>query len=55
MMKKLGYQFHVGDFSMGLHFDVYPPGYDPETNPALEFWITVKKGKDHYALAKNRG
>jgi predicted transcriptional regulator YdeE len=43
MMKKLGYQFHEGDYSVGFHFDAYPPDYDPESNPAMEFWITVRK------------
>lgn len=45
MMRKLGYQFHVrdGDFSVVLHFTAYPPDYDDKSNPAMEFWITVKK------------
>lgn len=43
MMQQLGYQFHTGDFSVGLHFDAYPPDYDPEQNPGFEFWITVVK------------
>jgi hypothetical protein len=45
MMGKLGYQFHTreGDYSVGLHFDAYPPGHDPEKNPVMEFWITVIK------------
>jgi hypothetical protein len=43
MMKKLGYRFHAGDYSVGLHFDAYPPGYDPESHPAIEFWITVMR------------
>lgn len=43
MMKKLGYQFHTGDYSVGLHFDAYPPDHDPETNPVMEFWITVTR------------
>jgi hypothetical protein len=29
------------DYSVGLHFDAYPPGYSDESNPAMEFWITV--------------
>lgn len=41
MMKRLRYRFHARDYSVGLHFDAYPPEYDPETNPAVEFWITV--------------
>ena len=41
MMKQLGYRFHAGDYSVGLHFDAYPPEYDPGTNPRVEFWITV--------------
>ncbi len=40
-MAKLGYAFHTGSFDVGLHFDAYPPGYDPERNPVMEFWITV--------------
>lgn len=43
MMQQLGYQFHTGDFSVGLHFDAYPPNYDAELNPGFEFWITVVK------------
>ena len=43
MMGKLGYQFHTGDYSVGLHFDAYPPDYDIESNPGMEFWITVIK------------
>jgi predicted transcriptional regulator YdeE len=43
MMKKLGYLFNGADFSVGLHFDAYPPDFDNESNPAMEFWITVKK------------
>lgn len=41
MMGKLGYEFNTKDYSVGLHFDAYPPDYDPETNPTMEFWITV--------------
>jgi len=26
---------------VGLHFDAYPPDYDPEGNPVMEFRITV--------------
>jgi predicted transcriptional regulator YdeE len=43
IMQALGYQFNTRDFSVGLHFDAYPPDYDAETNPNLEFWITVVK------------
>jgi hypothetical protein len=43
MMGVLGYAFNGRDFSVGLHFDVYPPGFDPVQNPAMEFWITVVK------------
>ena len=43
MMGDLGYRFHSGDYSVGLHFDAYPPAYDNETRPAVEFWITVVK------------
>lgn len=41
MMKRLGYRFHAGDLSVGLHFETYPPELALETNPAVEFWITV--------------
>ncbi len=30
MLGKLGYRFHL---RVGVHFDAYPPGYHPETNP----------------------
>ncbi|MCL4507276.1 MAG: GyrI-like domain-containing protein [Chloroflexi bacterium] len=43
MMKKLGYRFHAGDLSVGLHFDAYPPDFDAARNPAMAFWITVAK------------
>jgi len=47
MMKKLGYQFHTreGDYSVGLHFDAYPPhlSFPLERNSVIEFWITVIK------------
>jgi len=43
MMKKLGYRFNARDDSVGLHFDAYPPDHDPESNPVMEFWITVAK------------
>jgi len=46
MMGPLGYQFHggpEGDYSIGLHFDAYPPGFSHPENPAMEFWITVAK------------
>jgi len=26
---------------VGLHFDAYPPDYDPKGNPLMEFRITV--------------
>ncbi len=47
IMGKLGYRFHVaeGDYSIGLHFEAYPPAFSfgsPE-NTAMEFWITVAK------------
>jgi predicted transcriptional regulator YdeE len=47
MMKKLGYKLNTGDFSIGLHFDAYPPGFDAIENPSMEFWITVKKIDQH--------
>ncbi len=43
MLKLLGYKFNAGNRSLGLHFDAYPPGFDPVTHPDMEFWITVKK------------
>jgi len=27
--------------SVGLHFDAYPPGFDEDRNPMMEFRITV--------------
>ena len=43
MMVKLGYAFNTAGFNTGLHFDVYPPEFDRETNPNMQFWITVVK------------
>jgi predicted transcriptional regulator YdeE len=43
MMKPLGYQFNMDAPNVGLHFDVYPPGFDDKLRPEMEFWITVKK------------
>jgi hypothetical protein len=45
MMGKLDYAFHAGpgDYSVGLHFDAYPPGFFPEKGSPMEFWITVVK------------
>jgi hypothetical protein len=43
MLKKLGYKFNNKGFNLGLHFDAYPPDFDMETNPLMEFWITVRK------------
>lgn len=42
MMRMLGYKFHTreGDYSLGLHFDAYPPHYG-DHDTAMEFWITV--------------
>jgi len=40
LMQLLGYRFHL---IVGVHFDIYPEGYDVQTNPRMEFWITVKK------------
>jgi hypothetical protein len=42
MMGPLGYQFHSGDYSVGLHFDAYPPAFVPNHNMPMEFWITVR-------------
>ncbi len=43
MLKTLGYRFHAGtgDYSVGLHFEAYPPEYDDSPNARMEFWITV--------------
>jgi hypothetical protein len=38
MMKKIGYKFNG---KVGVHFDAYPPEYDPEKNQNMEFWISV--------------
>ncbi len=48
MMGKLGYEFHgTPDYSLGLHFDAYPPSYrfalDHDIQQPMEFWISVKK------------
>ncbi len=50
MMGPLGYQFHTGaegDYSLGLHFEAYPPGFSfgvgSGKSTAMEFWITVVK------------
>jgi hypothetical protein len=48
MMTKLGYKFHTGkegDYSVGLHFDAYPPytSFPLERKSVMEFWITVIK------------
>jgi hypothetical protein len=32
----------MGGLSVGLHFAAYPPDYDVDKNPIMEFWITVK-------------
>jgi len=40
MMKKIGYKFNG---KVGVHFDAYPPDYDPEKNSQMEFWISVVK------------
>jgi len=48
MMKQLGYRFNARDDSVGLHFDAYPPEHDPESNPVMEFWITVVKSSRRY-------
>jgi predicted transcriptional regulator YdeE len=42
MLQLLGYRFNPDGPDVGLHVDAYPPDYDAETNPAIEFWITVK-------------
>ena len=46
MMKRLGFRFHMGgagDYSVGLHFDAYPPGLDDASHDRMEFWITVQR------------
>ena len=42
MMGPLGYKFNMQDLSVGLHFDAYPPDYEPVLKPRMEFWITVE-------------
>jgi hypothetical protein len=45
MMGPLGYRFHTApdDYSVGLHFEVYPPGFSfgSGTNKDMQFWISV--------------
>ena len=44
MMGEIGFAFNTeedGSGDTGLHFDVYPPDYDRERNPRMQFWITV--------------
>ncbi len=47
MMGTLGYRFKTApeDYSIGLHFEAYPPGFSFGSGPntAIEFWITVEK------------
>ena len=47
MMVPLGYRFHTGpdDYSIGLHIEVYPPGFSfgSTARTEMEFWITVVK------------
>ena len=40
MMRKLGYRFNG---RVGVHFDAYPPDYDPERNPTMKFGIAVAR------------
>lgn len=40
MLHALGYRFHI---RVGVHFDAVPPDYDEQTNPGIEFWISVAK------------
>ena len=49
MMKRLGYRFHMGapgDYSVGLHFDAYPPEFDEASHDRMEFWITVQPARE---------
>ena len=51
MMGELGYEFHEGGeadvpYSLGLHFDAYPPDQEGQSDPCMEFWITVRKSGD---------
>ncbi len=41
IVKPLGYGFNTKDYSVGLHFDAYPPEDASVPNPGMEFWITV--------------
>ena len=40
MLRALGYRFHI---RVGVHFDAVPPDHDEQTNPGIEFWISVAK------------
>ncbi len=40
MLRALGYRFHL---RVGVHFEAYPPDYDEQKNPGMEFWISVAK------------
>jgi len=43
MIEELGLRFHTakGDYSVGLHYEVYPPGWDEDPEQWIEFRITV--------------
>jgi len=43
MLRALGYRFHL---RVGVHFEAYPPDYDEQKNPGIEFWISVAKQTD---------
>ena len=46
MMGPLGYEFHgAPDFSLGLHFEAYPPGFGGGDHETIEFWISVAKSR----------
>lgn len=44
MMGPLGYEFHgASDYSLGLHFEAYPPGFSGGKDQPIEFRISVIK------------
>ncbi len=45
IIPELGLEFHTakGDYSVGLHYEVYPPGWDEDPEQWIEFRITVRE------------
>ena len=58
MMGPLGYRFHTApnDYSVGLHFEVYPPGFSfgTGTSKAMQFWISVLDSSADESAARGR-